>query len=1261
MAKIILDIDLNIKEAKSSLSTIKKELEGIGESAPKDMTKQINNLQKSTANLLNTIKNTKASYGEGIFEKTEADARKLLSQIKLLSSEYKKENANVKEVKSSYDFLSKSLTSVAKAFATTRAESEKLQKAEKLAIPNVDKLRGKLASLALSVQSVGKNYKKGTFTQITDEINRLRSELSGTQSMDTTSKEYAEALNNIDAQIVKLTADFKATRAESENFHGSIRDIVGGFLKFQLAARVVMVPLQAIQNAWRSLNETLQETEDRILAIRRIVGTSFSSGEMATSLYKIAEQYGQTFENVSEIATNFARSGLSWQETLKATEQAVVALNVAELDATAATDGLLAVMAQFKLSTSDLSSIIDEMSKASDNYLVTTDKILKALQRTGSAASNANLSLEQTIAIITALSKATNRSGENLGTAINSLIQYSSKESALNVFSGLSEDSARVVAEYKKGAATILDVWRQVSVEIKNLKSEQADLLDSYFTTEDGSTLKEMLDGELEDFYTEVGGVYDTANTFRKNYFIALLNNMDTVDEAIVKISDSAGYTQEKNAMYMETYTAKVNSLKAQWEEIANDEQGLLGVKKLLVDITSTVLEATQKTGGLQTVFMAIGSIATYLFGPIIIAGVKRLSASLKQAAVSAGALGTAMSHVLGIAGMVLTIIYSIVEGVKSAREEAERMAQEQAQKAISNWENVQDKAKELASLYDKLNELSNPGEKTIEQENEYAKVQEQIVKLLGDRAKELNGLKEGTSEYIEKLKSITNEDIDRYYLLAEAAALSSNKLEFGEKSGDSVWSELNLEKKVADYLQKEGFEKGVKIGVIGRGPLNLQMNREFIARGGLFDMYNQVSTARELLAENEDYKKTDSYVAILNESERLYEMITDRLQKNAQFAVWSFIKETGTIPDTTEDINKIIDSTIESAEATEAWRDEVDKIVRGIVEIREESEETTNKIIKDLSEISKTQKDIAQALKNYRAEQEKAATLSEKQLAIEEARKKVLEEEQNLASAYNERNTRVYNAATGEFELQASGKSISSAQKNLQTAQENLDKAIESLDKYVEEQAWDDVISELEAGTATNEKILDILETWAGKDSDSGNYPNWMKEILDVLSKESGVDVYGNRRITDEEIREASDALVKKTEEIGFGGVVKEFFGGLFGSLFGRRKYDNGGVLSGLGGIKATARPETVNDPDLTAKILSPSSNEQFSNYVRDMNLLFGASESYAKRPAVTTFHGGTTTNNNGNTYVINGMSISQEQADNYSVSEIFSNFPIA
>lgn len=1261
MAKIILDIDLNIKEAKSSLSTIKKELEGIGESAPKDMTKQINNLQKSTANLLNTIKNTKASYGEGIFEKTESDARKLLSQIKLLSSEYKKENANVKEVKSSYDFLSKSLTSVAKAFATTRAESEKLQKAEKLAIPNVDKLRGKLASLALSVQSVGKNYKKGTFTQITDEINRLRSELTGTQSMDTTSKEYAEALNNIDAQIVKLTADFKATRAESENFHGSIRDIVGGFLKFQLAARVVMVPLQALRNMWQSLNQTLVETEDRIVAIQRVVRENIGKGEMAKELYDIAIAYGQTFENVSEIATNFARSGLSWNETIEATRSAVLALNVAELDATQATEGLLAVMAQFNMSTDDLTGIIDKMNKTSDNYLVTTDKILKALQRTGSAAANANLSFEQTVGLITTLSSATNRSGENIGTALNSLIQYSGKESALSVFSALSEDSARVVEEYKKGAATILDVWKQVSVEINSLSESQANMLDAYFNTEDGSALKEALDGELQDFYTEVGGVYDTANTYRKNYFIALLKNIDIAESAIQGMQDAQGYSAKENAKYMESYTAKVNSLKAQWQEIANDEQGLLGIKKKLVESASGLLEFGQKIGGLKTTLTAIASITASIFGPKIILGVKNFIIGLKNAGTAATSLGTSLNLALGVIGVIVTSTTAIVSLIQNAKEEAKQAAQQAAETAISEWSKVENKANELVSFYSELNNLSGTENRTIEQENEYKNIQKEIVGLLGNRADKLNELKEGTDEYLGELKKITLEDIQKYYQLAEVAAIASNKLEFGQSEGNFVFSKLDLDKKVVDFLEKQG---GFSFGAIGRGFLGLDLQHEFTTRDGIYSMYDQVSRAREILSKEDKFNRTDTYLAIANEAQSLYEQIEKRLKDNASFAVWSFIKDNGSFPKTKEQLEDIVEKTIESAGATEEWRDEVEKILKETVNIKNETDnigKNAQRIVDNLSEITDNQKDIASAMKEYRSEQEKAAQIEEKQLAIQEAKKKVLEAQQALVSAYNERNTRVYNAETGEFELQASGKSISSAQKNLQTAQENLDKAIESLDKYVEEQAWNDVIAELEAGTATNEKILDILETWAGKDSDSGNYPNWMKEILDVLSKESGLDIYGRQRITDEERREAAAAGFENAQEIGFGGVVKEFFGGLFGSLFGRRKYDNGGVLSGLGGIKATARPETVNDPDLTAKILSPSSNEQFSNYVRDMNLLFGASESYAKRPAVTTFHGGTTTNNNGNTYVINGMSISQEQADNYSVSEIFSNFPIA
>lgn len=99
---------------------------------------------------------------------------------------------------------------------------------------------------------------------------------------------------------------------------------------------------------------------------------------------------------------------------------------------------------------------------------------------------------------------------------------------------------------------------------------------------------------------------------------------------------------------------------------------------------------------------------------------------------------------------------------------------------------------------------------------------------------------------------------------------------------------------------------------------------------------------------------------------------------------------------------------------------------------------------------------------------------------------------------------------------------------------------------------------------------------------------------------------------------------------------------------------YDNGGILSGTGGIKATMRPETVNDPDLTSKILSPISNKEFDTYVRDIGILFGAAKQYAANGVATTNNNGGTTNNNGNTYVINGITIPEEVGANYSIVDL-------
>ena len=419
-------------------------------------------------------------------------------------------------------------------------------------------------------------------------------------------KNYQKAADSATKATKNYEKSVKSATDANIKQQQSLSSMMVGFAKWQLVATLVMKPIQLIREGYASLNETLVETENTVISLQRVLKEDLSNDQISGELYRIAQQYGQTFENVSELATNFARTGMAYADVIKAVEAAVIALNVAELDASQASDGMIAILTQFGKEAKDLEGIVDMLNKTADNYAVTTGKILAALQRTGSSASNANISLEHTIGLITALSEATGRSGENIGTALNSLIQYSSKDSALKTFSALSPNMAGIVAEYKKGAASILDVWKGLSSEIKSLTDEQADLLDQYFTTAEGEALKSELDAELGDIYNDLSGVYSTANTFRKNYFIALLNNMDTVLKATETASDAAGYSQKENLQYMETYTAKVNELKGKWEEVANAEQGWLEFKKDLAEAGIYALNLVENLGGLKTLFSAL-------------------------------------------------------------------------------------------------------------------------------------------------------------------------------------------------------------------------------------------------------------------------------------------------------------------------------------------------------------------------------------------------------------------------------------------------------------------------------------------------------------------------------------------------------------------------------------------------------------------------------------------------------------------------------
>lgn len=1056
---------------------------------------------------------------------------------------------------------------------------------------------------------------------------------------DAGNKEFISKIKATKAVEDYTKTEQKNTKAIKENTQAnkdnqqSMLSMMQGFLRWQIVATLVMKPLNLIRSAFASINTTLVETEDRIIELQRVLPSgSIGNKDLSDKLYKMAQEYGQTFENISQIALNFARSGMNVSETLKATEAAVIALNVAELDATQASDGLIAIMQQFGLSADDLMLIVDKLNITADNAAVTTDKLLTALQRTGSSAKNANLNLDQTVSIITALSEATGRSGENLGTAVNSLIQFSTKSSALDTFAKLSENMANIVNDFRHGKGTVLDIWQGLSEEIKNTNGQNESILGTLFTDDDWRNLNDELQDALGENYAKVTEIYDTASTFRKNYFIALLNNMDSVKKAQETLADAAGYSQKENEEYLDTYSAKLNALKAQWQYLANDEQGFLSFKKELISIASWLLKIIEYTGGLRTTVLALGTVLALIYGKQIAAGFATLLSSIKSI-ILAFKQGTAaaitFNNALGAIGLIATaisVVIGIIDFVNNAGNKDISGSLEEGldnlDKLKTNIETVTNKYADYISQFEKARAVLEDNASSTSQieaaQNTLLTIQNKLIESNNkykDSLDLINGSLEDQKELIETSeKDDIQEQIKKYYednskAFSDAekylnkkgiswgfdeknSLYSDNRVLFNwlKRNGESAiithdpnsswWDQVKVD--IGAYFGYKGATTRLQNGKYKNYTyddwLNLfnTLKEKAINDSSLSDkdreyILGQINTALKKFSEGSTYDKSNKLLyGDENSDDFLKRLSLEQIRKIAK----------GEMSD--EEFQKILDSYLKATEEVKVWSD-------------------------DLSKVASKYKDIANALKEIRDTQKETADYEEKRLAV-------LEAEKALTEAQNQRNVRVFNAETGNWEWQRNEEAVEKAQKNLDKAKEN-----------VQDAAWDDVLNLLDKGSTTNKELLETLDKWAKAYEGTfgeGETPEFVDKIIDAIEKSGRVHI---RSTGSEETT----------------------------------TYDSGGVLHGLGGIKATSRDEIVLPPELAEKILNPTSNAQFKAFADSLGLLFGATNRspILSRSDIITNGGSTVNNSNSNAYVVNGVPISAEDAQTKTIVQLFEN----
>lgn len=289
----------------------------------------------------------------------------------------------------------------------------------------------------------------------------------------------------------------------------------------------------------------------------------------------------------------------------------------------------------------------------------------------------------------------------------------------------------------------------------------------------------------------------------------------------------------------------------------------------------------------------------------------------------------------------------------------------------------------------------------------------------------------------------------------------------------------------------------------------------------------------------------------------------------------------------------------------------------------------------------------------------EDARDTEEEQLELEEKRLAVLQAEQDLLNAQNDRSVRKYNNETGEWEWVADERAV-------QSAREALDKAQKDLSEYEADLALDATKEALKAEYEANKAALEAErdERVNALKAEQEAFDAEWKAITDAI-KEPGRDI---AEVLSEIATNGTPAMKAQVDNItallgklGYDVAVvagAQYGGGVSGSDNDKiRKMINGdytgavfdsGGFAGMKGImlKDTDGMETILPPSLTKAIIQPERGAQFTRFTDDLARLFGISERYSlgASPVLNGGFGGSDSHDM--VYQINGIKIGSDEA---------------
>lgn len=828
----------------------------------------------------------------------------------------------------------------------------------------------------------------GETSELTKQSRELEEQLENLREKLRVSEQITDEVNRQTNEYVKqsrsIERDYKTLQNQPK--------VQNSFLSTIDAAKFTIVQegLDLIQEGVVNTFQTLKSVEDQVVEITRVFSDANVNMEQFTDdMFTLATSYGRTFEDAGEVVLRFAQAGYDISDSLKMAESTMLALNTAELDVENSTNSLISIMRQWKMETEEFPLLIDKINYAADNYATTSQDLVDGLLRVSSAAKNAGITFDENIGLLTAMQETSGRTGKEIGTALNSLITFTQKAQTDGTLEGMGISVFADAAQTE--LRSVMSIWEELSEKVKSggtdfvdslmKQLDMTDLMSEQVAEYAGLTEELAQIQELEHQMNEQNisdmekqEIYELGKTYRRNYFIALLENFNSVQDIANDLQNAEGHSMRENSKYMDTLTAKYNQFIGSLRELAQQagEAGLMDLAKGVLDLATNFNYFLKSVGGIETALKLLLGLFIQLKGQAIDDWFSGLGASVGKVITQFQNLAPALDLAYktgGRFGQVMTVLAQIpfsswigvgITGLSmldAAFDKSIREAEEERQALISAGEAAQENASKIEELKAQYDSLASIQGRTEEQDQKLLDVSEELEEALGDEAIALKKLQVNSEDYNKVLEErIKLSRAASKTALADATRAAGESLEASTKS-EGIPGLLGSTEIGNELIDRDELvdEKGqlTEVGKIFQsiygdleniytlsGEINFNRLRpEDWSAEGLLDYYNVLYDMKAAFdelgdsmtdSERDAWVSTDAYRAVTDELTRMDEDASAAEYATAKLRE-AFAEFNGEAPTTREEFADIIDSMIKSTEVGDAFRNVAEEMAKDL------------------------------------------------------------------------------------------------------------------------------------------------------------------------------------------------------------------------------------------------------------------------------------------------------------------------------------------